>query len=152
MEARMKNPAALLPDAMKAIQGLYAAAYKGGMPVKTLELVHLRASQINGCAACVFAGSRSARKAGESDDRLASVAVWREAPWFSAAERAALALTESATRLADRGEGVPDAIWDEALRHYEEPQLASLVLWIAMTNFFNRINVTIREPAGATWG
>jgi alkylhydroperoxidase family enzyme len=80
------------------------------------------------------------------------VAAWREAPWFTDAERAALALAEAITRLADRPDAVPDPVWDEAARHYDEPQLAALILWIATTNLFNRLNATIREPAGATWG
>jgi AhpD family alkylhydroperoxidase len=153
MQARMKNPAMVLPDAMKGIQNLYKAVHSGGVPQQTLELVHLRASQINGCSACVDSGTRSAKKAGETDERLWAVAAWREAPYFTDAERAALALAEVATRLSDRtGEAVPDEIWDEAADHYDEQQLAALLLWIATTNLFNRINATIKEPAGATWG
>ena len=152
MQPRMKNPAMVLPDAMKAIQGLYKATSEGGVPQQMLELVHLRASQINGCSACVDSGARSAKKAGETDERLFAVATWREAPYFTDAERAALALAEAATRLSDRAEAVPDEIWEEAARHYDEQQLAALILWIATTNLFNRLNVTIREPAGVTWG
>ncbi|MBA2596454.1 MAG: carboxymuconolactone decarboxylase family protein [Chloroflexia bacterium] len=152
MQPRMKNPAMVLPDAMKAIQGLYKATSEGGVPQQTLELVHLRASQINGCSACVDSGARSAKKAGETDERLFAVAAWREAPYFTDAERAALALAEAATRLSDRADAVPDEIWEEAARHYDEQQLAALILWIATTNLFNRLNVTIREPAGVTWG
>jgi AhpD family alkylhydroperoxidase len=152
IQARMKNPARVLPDAMKAIQDLYKATSKGGVSQQTLELVHLRASQINGCSACVDSGARSAKKAGETDERLFAVAAWREAPYFTDAERAALALAEAVTRLSDRVDAVPDEIWEEAARHYDEQQLAALILWIATTNLFNRLNVTIREPAGATWG
>jgi AhpD family alkylhydroperoxidase len=151
-QPRMKNPAMVLPDAMEAIRGLYKATSKGGVPQRTLELVHLRASQINGCSACVDSGARSAKKAGETDERLFAVAAWREAPYFTDAERAALALAEAATRLSDRADAVPDEIWDEVTRHYDEQQLAALILWIATTNLFNRLNVTIGEPAGATWG
>jgi AhpD family alkylhydroperoxidase len=147
----MKNPAMVLPDAMKAIQDLYKATSKGGVPQQTLELVHLRASQINGCSACVDSGARSAKKAGETDERLFAVAAWREAPYFTDAERAALAFAEAATRLSDRADAVPDEIWEEAARHYDEQQLAALILWIATTNLFNRLNATIRELAGATW-
>jgi AhpD family alkylhydroperoxidase len=117
-----------------------------------MELVHLRVSQINGCSACVAGGALGAKKAGETDERLFAVAAWREAPWFTDAERAALALAEAMTRLADRADAVPDAVWDEAARHYDETQLAALILWIATTNLFNRLNATIKEPAGATWG
>src|SRR5262245_56179263 len=102
MQARMKNPAVLLPEAMPAILNVLKATKKGGVPEATLELVHLRASQINGCSYCVHGGALSARKAGETDDRLFALAAWREAPFFTDAERAALALAEAATRLADR--------------------------------------------------
>jgi AhpD family alkylhydroperoxidase len=152
MKARMTNPAMVLPDAMQAINGLYKATSKGGVAQLTLDLVHLRASQINGCSACIDAGVRSARKAGETDERLFAVAAWRETPYFSDAERAALALAESMTRLSDRADAVPDEIWDDVADHYDEQQLAALILWIATTNLFNRLNATIREPAGTTWG
>jgi AhpD family alkylhydroperoxidase len=150
-QARMKNPAALLPDATKAIQALIAATMQGGVPTATLALVHLRASQINGCSFCVDAGAKHAKQGGETDERVFAVAAWRETPYFNDAERAALALSESVTRLSDRADPVPDAIWDEAARHYDERQLAALVLWIATTNVFNRINVSTRQPAGAGW-
>jgi len=152
MKARMTNPAMVLPDAMQAINGLYKATSKGGVAQLTLDLVHLRASQINGCSACIDAGVRSARKAGETDERLFAVPAWRETPYFSDAERAALALAESTTRLSDRADAVPDEIWDDVADHYDEQQLAALILWIATTNLFNRLNATIREPAGTTWG
>jgi AhpD family alkylhydroperoxidase len=151
MQARMKNPAMLLPDAMPAIQTLLKATSRGGVPPATLELVHLRVSQINGCSACVDSGAKSARKAGETDERLATVAAWREAPYFTDAERAALALAETATRLADRPDPVPDDIWDDAADHYDEKQLAAIVLMIGVTNLFNRLNATTRQVAGA-WG
>lgn len=147
MQARMQNPAMVLPDAMPAVLDVLKAAKKGGVPEATLELVHLRASQINGCSACVDGGSRSARKAGETEERLFAVAAWREAPYFTDAERAALALAEAATRLADRTDPVPD----EAAKHYDEKGLAALTLMIAVTNLFNRLNATTRQIAGATW-
>ncbi|MFE1380910.1 carboxymuconolactone decarboxylase family protein [Streptomyces sp. NPDC058740] len=149
---RMSNPAAVLPEAMSSILRLAKAAQSGGdVPAATLDLVHLRASQINGCSYCVVGGALKSRKEGESDERLHAVAAWRETPYFSAAERAALALAEHATRLADRSDAVPDAVWDEAARHYDERQLAQIVLWIGITNLFNRLNATTRQPAGATW-
>ena len=151
MQARMKNPAMIIPDAMKAIQALNAATQQGGVPSATLGLVHLRASQINGCSFCCESGSCHAKAAGETDERLFSVAAWREAPYFTAAERAALALTEAVTRLSDRADPVPDEIWDEAARHYDERGLAALLLMIATTNVFNRLNVATRQVAGA-WG
>jgi AhpD family alkylhydroperoxidase len=150
MQARLKNPATLLPDALKPIMELAGIAKKV-LPEKTLQLVHLRASQINGCAACLEGHARHAKKAGETDERLFTVAAWRETPWFTDAERAALALTEAATRMADRGaEAVSDEVWNEAARHYDEAALAALVLNIALINFFNRINVTTRQIAGST--
>ena len=151
MHARMRNPAMIIPDAMPAIQALNAATRQGGVPPATLDLVHLRASQINGCSACVDAGACHARGAGEADERLFAVAAWRDSPRFTAAERAALALTEAVTRLSDRTDPVPDAIWDEAARHYDEPGLAALLLAIATTNVFNRLNVATRQVAGG-WG
>ena len=151
MEARMKNPAMIIPDAMKAIQALNAATQQGDVPPATLGLVHLRASQINGCSFCCDSGSCHAKAAGETDERLFSVAAWREAPYFTGAERAALALTEAVTRLSDRADPVPDEIWDEAARHYDERGLAALLLMIATTNVFNRLNVPTRQVAGA-WG
>ncbi|MFI5693865.1 carboxymuconolactone decarboxylase family protein [Kribbella sp. NPDC051586] len=152
MSARMKNPAMVLPDAMTGIQNIYKAMHKGGVPETTLELVHLRASQINGCSPCVDAGVKSARKAGESDDRLLQVVAWRESNLFTDAERAALAMAEAATRLADNPEAVTDTIWDDAADHFNEEQLSAIILMIGITNLFNRLNTTIREPAGATWG
>lgn len=151
MQPRMKNPAMLIPDAMNAILALDKSTKKGSVPPTTLELVHLRASQINGCSFCVDSGSRQAKKAGETDERLFAVAAWREAPYFTDAERTALALTEAVTRLSDRVDPVPDDIWDEAARHYDDQALATLVLSIATTNVFNRLNVTTRQVAGA-WG
>lgn len=152
MQARMNNPAALLPGALQAIQALIAAAQKAGTPPKVMKLVHLRASQINGCSFCVDGGVKHARQAGETDERLFAVAAWREAPYFSDAERAALALSETMTRLDDRADPVPDHVWAEAAKHYDERALAGLVLWIAVTNLFNRLNVATQQIAGAaTW-
>jgi AhpD family alkylhydroperoxidase len=148
MKARMTNPALLLPDAMRALNALGAAAGQS-LPSRLLELVHLRASQINGCGVCVDMHARDLKKAGESDDRLFAVAAWREAPYFSDAERAALALTEAATRLSDKADPVPDEIWDDAARHFDEQALAGLVIHIALINAWNRINATTKQVAGA---
>ena len=152
MTARMKNPAMVLPDAMTGIQNIYKAMHKGGVAETTLELVHLRASQINGCSPCVDAGVKSAKKAGETDERLLQVVAWRESGLVTDAERAALAMAEAATRLADHPEAVTEEIWAEATDHFTEEQLAAIILMIGITNLFNRLNTTIREPAGATWG
>ncbi|GIF26422.1 AhpD family alkylhydroperoxidase [Actinoplanes tereljensis] len=152
MQARIENPAYLLPESVKAINLLYKEAHSAGVEPATLELVHLRASQINGCSPCVDSGARNARKNGETEERLYAVAVWRETPYFTEAERAALALAEAATRLADRPDPVPDDIWAAAAAHYNEKQLAAIVLWIATTNFFNRINAATKQPAPQNWG
>jgi AhpD family alkylhydroperoxidase len=151
MEPRMKNPAAIIPGAWQAVQALTEATRKSDLPAATLALVHLRASQINGCSSCVYGGVSTARKDGESEERLATVAAWRDAPFFTDAERAALALTEAVTRLADRPNPVPDEVWDEAARHYGQRELAALILAITTTNVFNRLNATTRQVAGS-WG
>jgi AhpD family alkylhydroperoxidase len=151
MQARIKNPAAIVPGAMEAIQALLAATQKAGTPAKVLHMAHLRASQINGCGACVDSGVKHAKAGGETDERLFAVSAWRDTPYFSDAERAALALAEAMTRLDDRADPVPDAVWAEAAKHYDERALAGLVLAVAMTNLFNRLNVTTGQIAGAAW-
>jgi AhpD family alkylhydroperoxidase len=148
MKARMKNPAMIVSDALQLIQTLWATVEKSGLAPRTLGLIHLRASQINGCAVCIDGGFRLAKKAGETDERLFAVAAWRDAPYFSDAERAALALAEAVTRLSDRTDPVPDEIWKEATRHYDEPALASLLIAISTVNVFNRLNVATRQVAG----
>jgi len=144
----MKNPAMLIPETMQPLMSVVAAVRKSGVPQRTLDLVHLRASQINGCSLCVDMGSRELKKAGETDDRLFAVAAWREAPYFTEAERAALALAEAVTRLSGRSDPVPEEIWNQATLHYDEKALAGLILWIATTNLFNRVNATTKQVAG----
>jgi AhpD family alkylhydroperoxidase len=145
----MKNPAMTVPGAMQALQALSKSAENRGVPAQTLALVHLRASQINGCSVCVGMHSQDLRKAGATDDRIFAVAAWREAPYFTDAERAALALTEAVTRLADRPDPVPDDVWADAARHHDEPALAALLLSIASINVWNRLNAATRQVAGA---
>ncbi len=152
MQARMKNPAMTLPGAMQAMQALGKCVEKGGVPRRTLDLVYLRASQINGCSLCTEMHARDLRKEGETDERLFSVAAWHDTPWFTPAERAALQLTEAATRVSDRADPVPDDVWNEAKRHYDEAALAALVLNIALINFWNRTNIPTRQVAGAYRG
>jgi AhpD family alkylhydroperoxidase len=147
MESRMENPAMVVPGAMDALQQLGAAAQASGVPASTLYLVEMRASQINGCSVCLDMHSREMRAADEPDERIFMVSAWREAPYYTDAERAALALTEAATRLADSG-GIPDEVWDEAARHYDKQQLAGLVLTIAGINAWNRINASTRQVTG----
>jgi len=148
MQPRIKNPAYLLPDALQPLLSLHAVVEKSGLSPLISALVHLRVSQVNGCSVCVDIGWRQLKKAGESDARLFTVAAWREAPYFSDAERAALALAESATRIADRPDAVPDDVWNEAARHFSETELAALTLSIGVTNVFNRMNIVTRQPAG----
>jgi AhpD family alkylhydroperoxidase len=138
----------LLPGVIEHLQALSAITEKSGLPAKTLGLVHMRASQINGCSVCVDMHPRLMKHIGETDERLFAVSAWRDAPYFNDAERAALALTEATTRLSDREDPVPDAVWNEAARHYSEAELASLVLAIAIINVFNRVNVATRQIAG----
>jgi AhpD family alkylhydroperoxidase len=144
----MKNPAMILPESMQAIQALLAVTQKADLPPKTLALVHLRISQINGCSPCVDASARHARKAGESDERLIAVGAWRHAPYFSEPERAALALAEGMTRLADRADPVPDELWNEARRHYDDRAMSALLLYVGIVNLFNRVNVATGQVAG----
>ncbi|MEV4888619.1 carboxymuconolactone decarboxylase family protein [Nonomuraea sp. NPDC055795] len=146
----MKNPATIIPAAMKPIMELMKAAQSQGLPQELLEMIHLRVSQVNGCSFCVDAGLKNLRKLGESDERIGLVAAWREAPYYTDSERAALALAEAATRLADRPDSVSDEIWNDAADHFDEQQLAALLLMIATTNLFNRLNAPIRQVAG-TW-
>src|SRR5919206_4378199 len=133
MTARMTNPAFAVDGAMDALNAVNKAISRARVPINR-ELLHLRASQINGCSVCVDMHAKGARKQGESEERLFAVAAWRDPPYFSQAERAALALTEALTRLADRADQVPDAIWDGAAEHFDETQLGALVLDIAMIN------------------
>ncbi|MDB5561688.1 MAG: alkylhydroperoxidase [Hyphomicrobiales bacterium] len=148
MQARMKNPLSVIPGSFQALLALSKSVENRKLPQVTLYLVYLRSSQINGCSVCVALHSAELRQAGESDDRIFAVAAWREAPWFTDAERAALALTEALTRLSDRPDAVPDVIWNEAARHYDEDGLAALVISIAAINVWNRVNAATRQIAG----
>lgn len=147
-KARIQNPALIVPGALDALQQLSASAKHAEIPEATLAMVTLRASQINGCSVCVDIHTRELEHIGESSERIHLVAAWREAPYFSDAERAALSLTESVTRLADQPDPVPDDVWNQAARHYTEPQLAALVVAIAAINAFNRLNAATRQMTG----
>lgn len=158
MEARTKSaasaasaPSAASADVSSGIQHLMKAVRGAGVDPLLLGLVHLRASQINGCSPCVHAGVAAAKKQGETEERLHQVAAWREAPFFSEGERAALALTEAATRLQDGAPGVTEEIRAAAAAHFDEDQLSAIILNIALTNFFNRINRANREQVGTSW-
>jgi AhpD family alkylhydroperoxidase len=147
-QPRMKNPATYLPGALEAILAVHQVIEKVGLPRALLELSNLRASQINGCSVCVDIHTRVLKKLGEKDERIFAVSAWREAPYFTDKERAALALTECASRLADRSDPVPDEVWNEAARHYSETELSALVTSIGLINMFNRINATTRQISG----
>jgi AhpD family alkylhydroperoxidase len=148
LQPRMQHPAMVVPDALPALQAVGAVVGAGGVPDRTIALVNLRAGQINGCGVCLVGHARGAKRGGETDDRIVALAGWREAPFFTAAERAALALTEAVTRLSDRSDPVPDDVWQEASRHYDEAQLGTLVLAIANINLWNRLNVATKQVAG----
>jgi len=149
VQARMNNPVMVVPGALEPLLDLAKATREIGLPQNTAEMVHLRASQINGCSYCVDMHARDLKKAGETDERIFAVAAWRESPYFTDAERAALALTEAATRLSDRPDPVPDGVFEEAARHYDEPTLAALIIEIALINFWNRTTVAVRQVAGS---
>jgi AhpD family alkylhydroperoxidase len=147
MTARMPNPAFAVDGAMDALNALSKSISRARVPISR-ELVHLRASQINGCSVCIDMHAKAARKSGESEERVFAVAAWRETPYFSDAERAALALTEALTRVADQADQVPDAIWDAAAEHFDQTQLGALVLDIATVNLWNRLNIGTRQVVG----
>jgi AhpD family alkylhydroperoxidase len=134
---------------MAALRAVAKATENSNVPRNTLALTHLRASQINGCGFCVDMHSRELKKEGESDERIFGVAAFRESPFFSDAERAALELTEAMTRLSDKADPVPDEVWLRAKRHYDEPQLAALLLSIATVNLWNRLNVATKQIAAS---
>jgi AhpD family alkylhydroperoxidase len=147
MTARMTNPAFAVPGALDALHAVSKSISRARIPISR-DLVHLRASQINGCSVCVDMHAKGARQAGESEERVFAVSAWRDTPYFTDAERAALALTEALTRVADRPDAVPDEIWDAAAEHFDETQLGALVLDIAMSNVWNRLNVATRQIVG----
>ncbi|MFC1439816.1 carboxymuconolactone decarboxylase family protein [Streptacidiphilus sp. N1-10] len=149
MEARLTvldNPVAA--KSVKHIIAANRALADSTLPIATQELVRLRASQINGCSGCVDMHTKEAVHAGESHQRLHLVAAWREATVFTEAERAALELAEQGTRTADTAGGVPDEVWANAAKHFDQDQLADLVCVIALINAFNRLNVITQQPAG----
>ncbi|MFE2288755.1 carboxymuconolactone decarboxylase family protein [Streptomyces sp. NPDC059443] len=151
MNARMGNPATVVPGAMQALLALGKAVTATGVSERTLELAHIRASQINACGVCLDMHPKIAKKLGETDERIHAIAGWRDTPYFDDAERAALALAEAVTRTADTSNAVPDEVYEEAAKHYDEQQLAALILSISTVNLWNRINLATRQIAGAAW-
>jgi len=157
MDARLSfHNNAVATKFAKYINSAGAVVTQSTLPAATQELVKIRASQINGCAACTDMHTKDAEHAGESSVRLHLVAVWREATVFSDAERAALELTEQGTRIADAAGGVSDEAWANAAKHYDDEQLAALVSLIALINTYNRLNVITQHPGGdyqpGQWG
>jgi AhpD family alkylhydroperoxidase len=148
MEPRIKSPAQTLPGARDAILTIVKAAEGCGLPRTILELVNVRVGQINGCSVCVDLHARVLKKLGEGDARIFALGAWREAPYYTAAERAALALAEATTRLSDRADAVPDDIWKEAAHHFTDAQLGGLVMSIAVANLWNRLNAATRQVSG----
>ncbi|MDX2847807.1 MULTISPECIES: carboxymuconolactone decarboxylase family protein [Streptomycetaceae] len=134
--------------ALKHFMAVGRAFKESSLPAATQELVALRVSQINGCAACLDMHTKEAAAAGETAVRLHLVAAWREATVFTEAERAALELAEEGTRIADAGAGVRDEVWARAARHFDGEQLTTLVLLVSFMNAVNRLNVIARQPAG----
>ncbi len=149
MESRMTHPVFTVPAALQALAAYSRAGEDLGVSAETIELVHLRASQINGCSVCVELHSNALRKEGASDERIFAVAAWRDAPYFTDAERAALELAETVTRVADRGDPVPDEVWERASAHYDEQGLSALLIAITAVNVWNRLNAATRQVAGA---
>jgi len=141
----MPNPAALVPGVLEGLTALDAAVEAAGIDGRLLALSRLRVSQINGCGPDVVAAARRARYEGVTGDQVDSVAAWRETPWFNAEERAALALAEAVTRVADRDDPVPDRVWDVAATHLDQKELAALLVGIALTNAANRLSTSTRQ-------
>ena len=148
MKSRMKNPVLIIPEAMQAMYALNTVVDKSGLPRELVWLVQLRASQINGCAVCLDMHARIMQHGGETDERINAVAAWHDAPYYTDAERAALALTEALTRMADRTDPVPDEVWQPAARQFNEVELSGLILAVSVINVWNRLNVATRQVAG----
>lgn len=148
MQPRMKSPVFTLPGALEALQTLAKTVKGSDLPETTIRLVDIRVGQINGCSVCIDMHSRALKKLGESDERIFSIVAWRETPYYTDAERAALALAEAMTRLSDRSDAVTDEVWQEASRHFNSTALSALVLAIAMANLWNRLNAATRQISG----
>ncbi|MFH8442994.1 carboxymuconolactone decarboxylase family protein [Streptomyces sp. NPDC018026] len=134
---------------LKHINSAAKVASESGVPTATQELVKIRVSQINGCGFCTDMHTKDATAAGETQQRLNLVAAWREATVYTEAERAALELAEQGTRIADAAGGVPDEVWADAAKHFDEEQLVSLLSLVAIMNAYNRVNVINQQPAGS---
>jgi AhpD family alkylhydroperoxidase len=138
----------LMTQFFRRFNGASQIATESALPNTVQELVRIRASQINGCGFCTDMHTKDALAAGETQLRLNLVAAWRDAAAFTEAERAALALAEEGTRLADAATGVSDETWQAARKHFDDEQLAALIIVIAVINAWNRLNVIAGTPAG----
>src|SRR5262249_44450811 len=148
MQPRIKHPALTIPGTREALLTISKATEACGVPPATLELVHLRVAQINGCSVCVDMHARALEKLGEKSPRIFALGAWRETSYYSEPERAALALAEAATRLSDRPDPVREGVWKEASRPFPDAELAALVLTIASANLWNRLSVPTRQVTG----
>ncbi|HVX30046.1 MAG TPA: carboxymuconolactone decarboxylase family protein [Nitrolancea sp.] len=151
MQPRMNHPVYVIPEAMEALQALSKSSQVDGLTPSLHAMIHLRASQINGCSACVQIHSREMKHAGETDTRIYGVAAWRDTNYYSDAERAALALTEALTRQADRPDPVSDELWNEAAKLFDEKQLAAILVSIASINVWNRLNAAVHQTPPDEW-
>ena len=142
MQPRM-NPYTAAPETMKAMLALEKAVVSSGLEPSLIELVKTRASQINGCAFCIHMHTRDARKRGESEERLYLLDAWRESPLYTDRERAALGWTEAVTLVSQTH--VPDAVYEEMRRHFDEAEAANLTLLVATINAWNRIAISFRS-------
>jgi AhpD family alkylhydroperoxidase len=145
----MTHPVFLFPEARTAMLDFHALAEN--LPPRLRNLLQLRASQINGCSVCVEMHAAELEHDGVPGAHIFAVAAWRDAPYFSDAERAVLELTEVLTRLADKGDAVPDAVWAQVSAHFSEEEIAAILISIAGINVWNRLNAAIRQPSGIKW-
>jgi AhpD family alkylhydroperoxidase len=132
---------------VQAMFALQQAVQSSGLEHSLLELVKIRASQMNGCAYCIDMHTKDARAAGESEQRIYALSAWREAPFFSARERAALDWTESLTAIAESH--VPDEVFARVREQFEEPELVALTFAIVAINGWNRLATSVRTPVGS---
>ncbi len=145
MEVRL-DYSEVLPDGMKSIDSVDHYSSHGGIEAGLLDLIKLRASQINGCGYCVDMHSKDARSGGETEQRLYGLSIWRETPYYTSRERAALAMTETVTLIADRR--VPDKVFEDARRHFSDAEMVKLVHSITTINVWNRFAVTFEDVPG----
>lgn len=145
MKARL-NYSEVAPEALKAMHGLEKYVHGSGLERSLYELVKIRASQINGCAYCIDMHTKDARKAGETEQRLYALSAWRETPFYSPRERAALAWTESLTLISENE--VPDSIYESVREQFDEKEIVALSMAIVAINGWNRLAIGFRTVPG----